>query len=241
MTPEDYRRQITKVLEKLQDKYKLIEFDKPGRNQNTTIKLTKLGVALDESAKGAINLPTTYFKYNWNQTLSFPAKVMLLVNLSYAQRASDRRFSISREDLSKAHGLSESFISDGNTELKKLNLLDIEYSSFDDNSFSKRQPNTYTPQVVYDPKDLNDKLRELAQKVGQDKFQRALDSAKIVFEERNLKTIQPLIDLENQYGTQVLEQATNKIAEKSPDNPKRTAGYLINTIKSLAKETTPVS
>lgn len=40
MTPEDYRRQITKVLEKLQDKYNLIEFDKPGRNQNTTIKLT---------------------------------------------------------------------------------------------------------------------------------------------------------------------------------------------------------
>ncbi|MGH7889629.1 MAG: hypothetical protein ACRENF_03665, partial [Thermodesulfobacteriota bacterium] len=236
MSPEDYRRQISKVLDKLQDKYKLISFDKPGRNQNTTIKLQQT-----KNAEGPqnIQLSSSYFKFEWHRALSFPAKVMLLVNLYYSQNTLDGRFSASRETISKTHGLSESFISDGNTELKKLNLLDIEYSAFQNNDFSKRQPSIYTPQNLYDPKELDDKLKDLASKHGQDKFQRALNSAKIVFEERNLKTIQTLIELENQYGPQIIDKASKKIAEKSIDNPRRTAGYLINTIKAMAKEAQP--
>ena len=234
MSPEDYRRQISKVLDKLQGKYKSISFDKPGRNQNTTIKLQQTQNAEDSQN---IQLPSSYFKFEWNKALSFPAKVMLLVNLYHSQNSPDGRFSISRETLSKTYGLSESFISDGNTELKKLNLLDIEYGSFENNNFSKRQPSIYTPQNLYDPKELDDKLKSLASKHGQEKFQRALDIAKVVFEERNLRTIQTLMDLEDQYGPQIIDEASKKISEKSLDNPRRTAGYLINMIKGMAKET----
>ena len=58
----------------------------------------------------------------------------------------------------------------------------------------------------------------------------------MVFEENNLQTILALIDLEDKYGQAIIEEASKKIAEKNPDNPKRSAGYLINTIKAMAKE-----
>ena len=234
MTPEDYRRQINKILDKLENKYKLVSFDKPGRNQNATVKLTPLTQTV--SSPSNTQLPTGYFKFEWNKTLSFPAKAMYLIYLSNSQSSPTSRFSVSREDLSKAYNISESFISDGNGELKRLNLLDIEYSQFKNQKFSQRRPNIYTPKALYDPKDLQEKLRDIAVRYGQDKFQKAVNIAKIVFEENNLKTIQTLIELENQYGSEIIEKAVKVISEKSIDNPKRSAGYLINTIKSMAKD-----
>jgi hypothetical protein len=158
---------------------------------------------------------------------------MYLINLSYTQTSPDGRFSISREKLSKSHGISESFISDGNQELRRLNLLDIQYSELEDLNFSQRQANRYFVQDLYDPKELKDKLRSLEQKHGAEKLNRAVNTASLVFEENNPKTIQALIDLEDQYGQSTVEEAANKIQEKNPDNPKRSAGYLINTIKSM--------
>ena len=40
----------------------------------------------------------------------------------------------------------------------------------------------------------------------------------IVFEENNLKIIQILIGLEDQYGQAIVQQAAKQIAEKNPDN-----------------------
>ncbi len=231
MSTEGYRRQINKVLDKLRDKYKLISFERPGRNQNTEIKLRQT-----PNEPEIINLPTGYFKYGWRRLLSFPAKAMLLVNLSQSQESPSGRFSASRESISKAFGISESFISDGNGELKRLNLLDIEYSSFENSDFSQRQPNTYILQVIYDPKELEEKLKNIQSKYGREKLDRALEAAGLVSEEKNIKTIYALIELEDLYGQGVVQEASKKIAEKSIDNPKRSAGYLINTIKSMGKE-----
>jgi len=229
MTVEDYRRQITKTLEKLDEKYNLITFQKPDRNQNAEVKLKP------EASRQKLDIPTAFWRYDWNKTLSFPAKVMYLINLSYTQSSPQNRFSISREKLSKIHGISESFISEGNQTLRKLNLLDIQYSELEDLKFSQRQPNTYTLQELYNPEDLKKNLSKLEQKHGQQKLDRAVKTASLVFEENNLKTIQSLIDLEDQYGEAAIQEAAKKIAQKNPDNPKRSAGYLINTIKNIGK------
>ncbi len=229
MTVEDYRRQITKTLEKLDEKYKLITFQKPDRNQNAEVKLKP------EASSQKLDIPTTFWRYDWNKTLPFSAKVMYLINLSYTESSPQNRFSISREKLSKIHGISESFISEGNQALRKLNLLDIQYSDLEGLKFDERKPNTYTLQELYNPEDLKKELSILEQKHGQQKLDRAVKTASLVFEENNLKTIQTLIDLENQYGQEIVQEAANKISEKNPDNPKRSAGYLINTIKSMSK------
>ncbi len=230
MSKEDYRRQINKVLDKLKAKYKLIKFKQPDRNQNAEITLN-----LDPLAD-KLNIPSDYWRNRWNQTLSFPSKVMYLINLSYTQKSPQGSFSISRENLSKNHGLSESFISQGNQELRKLNLLDIKYSELEDQSFNLRKPSIYTLQDLYNPKDLKKELKSLEQTHGKEKLHRAVKTASLVFEENNPKTIQVLIDLENQYGQETIQEAASKISQKNVDNPKRSAGYLINTIKSMGNQ-----
>ncbi len=232
MSKEDYRRQINKVLLKLKDKYRLIEFQKPGRNQDTEIRLLNRQV----NAEDSINLPTTYWRYGWNKTLSFPSKILYLVYSLYTQALPSGRFSISREKLSKSHGISASFISDGNQSLRKLNLLDIEYGDLEDMKFGKRQANTYTLMEFYNPEDLMKDLDKLVRKYGKEKFDRAVKTASLVFEENNQKTIEALINLEDKYGQPVTEEASRKISEKSGDNPKRSAGYLINTIKAIGNQ-----
>ena len=230
MPTEDSRRQITKTLEKLEAKYSLIKFSKPTRNKNAEVKLNS-HVSADK-----LNIPTTFWRYGWNKSLTFPAKVMYFINLSHAQASPEFKFSISREKLSKIHGLSETFISHGNQELRKLNVLDIQYSELEGQNFNKRQANTYTLQDLYNPEDLKKEFDKLSQKYSKEKLDRAIKTAGIVFEEKNLKTIQTLIDLEDEYGQVVVEEAAKKIQEKNPDNPKRSAGYLINTIKAISKD-----
>ena len=230
MSTEDYRRQINKVMDKLQEKYRLIKFESPKRNQDTKIRLLK------GSSQEKLDIPTTYWRYSWNKTLTLPGKVMYLINLSLSQASPEGRFSVSREKLSKTYGISESFISDGNQELRRLNLLDIQYSELEDLKFSQRQANTYRVQDLYDPNELKDNLKALEQKYGTEKLLRAVKTASLVFEESNLKTIQVLLGLEDQYGEAIVQEAAKKIEEKNPDNPKRSAGYLINTIKSMASQ-----
>lgn len=229
MSIEDYRRQITKVLEKLDEKYKLIKFNKPDRNQNAEVALNP------QSSSDKLDIPTSFWRYGWNKSLSFPAKVMYLINLSYTQSSPQNRFSISRESLSKAHGLSESFISDGNQNLRKLNLLDIKYSDLEDLRFDQRKPSAYTLKEMYDPAELKRDLDKLTEKHGKEKLNRAMTIASLVFEENNLKTIHALLELETQYGETIVNESAKKISEKNPDNPKRSAGYLINTIKSMGE------
>ena len=60
MSREDYRRQINKVLDKLKDKYNLIKFESPKRNQDTVVHLLK------SPSEETLNLPTTYWHYTWN-------------------------------------------------------------------------------------------------------------------------------------------------------------------------------
>jgi hypothetical protein len=235
MSVEDYRRQINKVLDKLKDKYKLIKYEDPKRNQNTEIRL------ISKAEGEALNIPTAYWRMGWNNALSFPAKVMYLINLSYTQNSHDNRFSVSRENISKSFGVSESFISDGNQELRRLNILDIQYSELENKSFDNRSPSIYTLKDLYDPRELKEDLQKLEQKNGQEKLDRAVKTASLVFEENNPKTIEALINLENKYGQTKVEEAAEKISEKNPDNPKRSAGYLINTIKRLAENSEKAS
>ena len=241
MPKEDYRRQINKVLTKLRDKYKLIEFQNPQRNQDVEIALKdpgRINSLYKLSEEDAFQFPTTYWKHNWNKTLSYPAKAMYLIVLSYTSPQSPSFF-MSRETLSKKHHISESFISDGTKELRRLNLLDIQYGDLEGKTYNQRLANVYTPKPLYNPQDLKKTLKDLEEKHGKEKLERAQQIAAIIFEENNPRTIQTLIDLEDKYGKTILQEASEKIAQKAVDNPKRSAGYLINTAKAIAKQKEP--
>ena len=236
MSKEDYRRQITKVLLKLKEKYGLIDFENPTRGQNAEIVLKEVKNPRKNYNPRAdsFDLPTAYWKHLWNQKLNLSAKTMYLVALSNASPSAPS-FAMSRSDLSKEYSISESFISDGTKGLRTNNLLDIQYGSLEDQNYSDRQPSVYTPKPLYDPAQFQKELASFRQKEGQDKLQRAISTASIVYAQNDLKAIKTLIDLENQYGQDIIQQAAQKIGDRNPDNPKRSIGYLIATIKSMAK------
>ena len=227
MGKEDYRRQITKILLKLKEKYKLIDFENPTRNQNAQVILKK-------SKTDSFDLPTAYWKYLWNQKLNLSAKTMYLIVLGRTSPSSPS-LAMSRQDISKIYSISESFISDGTKALRINNLLDVQYSSIEDENYSNRQPNVYTSKPLYDPIELQKELKAIEQREGREKLERAIATAGIVYEQNDLKTIKVLIDLENQYGQEVIREAAAKLAKKNPDNPKRSVGYLVNTIKSIGR------
>ena len=211
MSKEDYRRQINKVLEKLQDKYNLIKFQNPARNQDAMLTLAK------NQNSESFNLPTIYWNYNWNKTLALPAKTMYLINLFYTEHTPS--WFMSRETLSKTFNISESFISDGTMSLRKLNLLEVKYGSLEDNSYDKRKANVYAPQPLYDPNELKQELQDLETKYTKEKVTRAIATAAVIFEENNLQTIQALIELEDKYGQAIIQEAAKQIGDKNPENP----------------------
>jgi hypothetical protein len=54
-----------------------------------------------------------------------------------------------------------------------------------------------------------------------------------VYKDCDWRAVEQFIGLERTYGRAKVEQAKSIIAQKSPDNPKRTVGYFIGTVKNL--------
>lgn len=238
MTREDYRRQINKVLEKLKDKYKLIDFQNPQRNQDADIVLKSIQDPTKPYSAPKENkalLPTTYWKYHWNQTLPLSAKVMYLINMLYSKDSSPSWF-MARSTISKRHHISESFISDGTQALRKQNLLFVQYGELEGKSYKDRPANIYTPKPFYNPEDLEKAFAKLESQYGKDTFDKIRQIASIVYEDNDPRVMKTLLDLEKTYGEAVVLEASQKIGDKNPDNPKRSTGYLINTIKAIGKE-----
>ena len=88
---------------------------------------------------------------------------MYLITLSYTSPQSPSFF-MARDTLSKKHHISESFISDGTKELRRLNLLDIKYGDLEGKTYNQRLANVYTPKPLYNPQDLKKTLADLQRK-----------------------------------------------------------------------------
>jgi hypothetical protein len=55
----------------------------------------------------------------------------------------------------------------------------------------------------------------------------------LVHKDCDWRAVEQFISQEQSYGRAKVEEAKSIIARKSPDNPKRTVGYFIGTVKNL--------
>ena len=76
-------------------------------------------------------------------------------------------------------------------------------------------------------------MKVLETQYGKEKLERARALAAAVYEDSNVEGIKTLIELENRYGINAVREAEGIVRQKRPDNPKRSIGYLINTIKGI--------
>jgi hypothetical protein len=227
MGREAYRRQINKALGKLENRYQLISVSKKF-GQDADITLRPL------ASREFVSMPVAYWDLGWNRRLSFAGKAFYVINL---RESSDSplqpRWSQNLETLAKRYGASPWFISQGVTDLRRHNLVEVEYDAAGPKGPGDRAPNVYTPNPLYDPKELDESLEKLKIRYGTAKLERAQRAAALVYEDCYLHGIKQLIELEDQYGAERIERALKIVGPKSPDNPKRSIGYLIATIRGL--------
>lgn len=234
MIRSDYRRQITKVLRKLDSEYGLIKakinYDAPAN----------VDLVDDRRKTKFIEFPKAYWEFEWGRKLSMPGKVMLLINWLYsAESKKSPSWHVSSEDLIERHGISETFIGDGILELRRLNLIDVRYQEVSDAGGAPKQYGVYSPNEIYDSIELEERFVELESIEGPQVVQRARERAEVVFKQNDYEDIKTLIGLEKRYGSELLEEAVGILKEKRTTNPKRHMGYLIGIVKNKAKASEP--
>jgi hypothetical protein len=219
------RRQINKTLAKLQNRYGVIEARTGyGKDADITLVMPKDGPW--------VRIPSSYWTLGWDRRLSFAGKSLFLMGLAESEFSPVRpRWSRSREGLARRYHCSPWFVTQGTMDLRRNNLLEVEYAPFNSNDPAPRHPAFYTPNDLYDPAELDRAIEALKEVHGPEKVARAQEAVRVVFEDSDLNGIKTLIDLENRFGIPPIQAALARISQKNPDNPRRTIAYLIAMIR----------
>lgn len=232
LTQKEPQTLINRAFAKLRDKYKLITFTQEDifRKYQVTLHLTP------QPDERKLELPITYFTYNWNNKLTLKAKVSYLVSLAY-YTASDSKpwFFASQEDMQDKFHLKRWYISNGMQELRTQNIIDIRYSKFEETSDQPRLANYYKLLGLYDPKKVDERFKELSLRYGEANLQKARAYAKVVFKDNDPQAIETLLQLLTDYGEEAIKKAVTIVLKKRPDNPKRTFSYLKGIIEKSPK------
>ncbi len=125
-------------------------------------------------------------------------------------------------------------------ELRRMKLLEVEYDDLTNKPYNKRSPKIYRLLPFYDFDLLIKELDALKQKHGKTTFDRARAYAKIVFEEYNPQVIEDIIEKEQEYGKKHVKKASNIIAKKNTDNPKKTYGYVVGILENWENNYSPL-
>jgi hypothetical protein len=239
MTREEYRRQINRVLKKLESEYRLIGLELArGEDATAILKDYENPTRLYRMPeKEFFNIPENFWNWKWNQMLSLSGKTAYFLNLSYAAISKNPpSWQASVKTLSERHHLSGDFISEGTVVLRRANLVEVEYSSHDELQEGKRAPNIYFLNPLYDPKETQKKLKVLETRWGFEKVKRAQNLAALVYEDKDVEGIKMLLELEDKYGQAVVEEAAKIMSVKNADNSRRSMGYFIGTIKGIGEK-----
>ncbi|MFW6130082.1 MAG: phospholipase D-like domain-containing protein [Atribacterota bacterium] len=236
MKKKAYRRQIIKSLRKLKNRYNIIDVEFH-HGKNAKVKLLDINNKdryYKYPEEDYFLLPEKYFKYGWNRSLSLLVKYCYLINRYMVQENKNRFWSMSRKNLAEKFNLHFKTISQGMNELRKLNIIDIEYLGVGED-YETRRPAIYELLGLYSPEEHKRKLKELEEKYGEEKFKDARDFAKVVYRQNDIKAIEEVIKLTEKYGKEQVEEAKEILSKKAVDNPKRTFRYAVGIIRNVRK------
>ncbi|MFH1309760.1 MAG: phospholipase D-like domain-containing protein [Candidatus Omnitrophota bacterium] len=229
LTQKQARTQINRTFRKLRDKYELMGF----KDEDIFRKDIVVLKILPQQDEREIGLPIGYFTYDWDKKLSLRAKVLYLVSLAcYITSDSKPWFFAPREEIEKQFHLKKWYISNGMQELRELNIIDIRYSKFDEDSKEVRIANHYKVLGLYNPEKVDEKFAKLSERFGEANVQKARDYAKVVYKENDPEAIETLLKLTTDYGEEAVKKAVRVVAKKRTDNPKRSFAYLRGIIET---------
>jgi hypothetical protein len=222
-----YQAQLARVLRKMDRRYGLIRYLPQAYRGDIRVRLLL-------PMEDAFGIPAGYWEYGWSGALSLPGKLAYLVNRLRSERSPARpRWSASLATLSRDHGLTVLAMSKGTTALRRANLVEVDYDDLPMEPEGELRPNIFTPLPLYDRRALPGAWARLEALHGKDVSDRARRCAVLVYKDDDVETVERFIALEKAYGREKVEKAYKIIAAKAPHNPKRGAGYFINTVKRM--------
>ncbi len=225
-----YQRGLAKAYRRLEKKYNLIHYEN-SYGKEIHVQLINL-----PNPDKILSVPLNYWTLGWNKKLALPGKLFYFISL-YQTSISDRKpqWSLAEATLAANFHVSPQSISIGVTKLRRANLIEVMYDTLTKEA-APRRANIYVTNSLYDPLLIEKGLKQLQEKYGADLLDQAQKCATLVYEDSSLKTIETFIQLEQTYGREKIIIVYNKLKLKSPDNPKRSPGYFINTVKSLGSD-----
>jgi hypothetical protein len=220
-----YRRQIIKVLRKLQNKYRLAEFSISYNSNEIGIKW------LLNPAGQPLLFPKTYFDSGWNKILSLPAKTVLTA--LYAEFSGKENPDIETfiSNLAKKYGIKKFTFSSALQELKRYNIVKVYYSA----GFKDRNSTKIIFTGLYNLNDFKQALDEMYKQYGRKNVAYARHFANIVYCAYDLDVVRDILKQISRRGTAIVRKAFYITAEKKPDNPQRTYIYTLGIMKKLSK------
>jgi len=232
-----YRRQLIKTLRKLDKRYHLIEFEpRWGKQAKVTLHDLRNREKLYEYPESnSFLLPGEYFTYRWYKKFSFRPKYCYFINLCKASLSKDNPWWFGAQStLELQFHLQKDTISKGMVELRRLNIIDVEYSSIEE-GYEKREPTRYKVLDLYSPERQIEKFKRLEKLYGGDRVKEAREFAKVVLKENNPVVIEDIIHLIDEYGRESYRKAIDIVSQKATDNPKRTHSYVVGILKGQVK------
>lgn len=229
MSRTGYRRQVIKSLRKLEKRYKLIKFEPEYAKeaQITLLSYDSPSKVYSYPEEWYFQLPANYWGYGWDRRLSMRAKFCYFINLAYVS-ISDAKpwWFASLETLTKRFNVGKWMLSKGMQELRRLNIIDVEYPPLDKEGPQRRLAKSYKLLNLFDPAWLESEWDKLELLYGADNLNQARDFAKIVYEENDPEIVEDIIKRINAFGKKQVKAAFDIVAKKNPDNPKRCYPYV---------------
>jgi hypothetical protein len=224
-----YRRQTTRSLRKLQDKYGLIRctFERSGP---ATVRLARRELFRGD----LIPVPVGYWDHGWSRELSILAKSAYLICLAREQQSGDRGWwSLSQEALAEKYPGNTISIMNGMLELERHDLLEIVRSRIPPGKqYSRRRPNSYKLKPLGLPGYAEESWEDLAERYGEDRLEKAQEIAGKFDKQNDVKVVADVILIWDTYGLELTEKAADILGKMTPDNPRRHIGYMIGILKN---------
>ena len=233
-----YRRQINRSLRKLEKRYCLLRFEPVYGKAGTVFLLSyeSKNEAYRPPQEWYFQIPAAYWNYGWARKLSFPAKYGYLINLAYAGISEARPWWFaSRKILSERFKISKWFISRGMQELRRLNVIDVQYGGIEKEGRKEKTAKSYKLIGLYDPAKVEEQWDKLEVLYGKKSLEKARGYARLVFEENSPVTIKDLLERIKIYGDDKVKRAFDIVERKNIDNPKRNYGYVVGILRRMAQ------
>jgi len=138
--------------------------------------------------------------------------------------------------LEKKYHVSSANFCHGLRELERLDLIEVRYSRTKGKNYSERDPSQYRVKELIAPKVKERMWQELETAEGREMVKAARQLAMVLNQENNIQTAKDFIRLIKQYKLENVQEAVRRIADYTPDNPRKNIGYIVGVLKQMEKE-----